>query len=116
LSIGDEKHNTTRSYAVFIPKEVSHCPVIWRYIVGTPIFYFANTTTTSYSKENNAKYENKLGFRLNSPSWRNPIVTLVKVKPVMIEWSKASFQLVSDSAYQQFIHRARSISGPIWLR
>ncbi len=58
LSIGDEKHSITKSCVVFIPKEVSHCPMKFKR-VDKPIFYFATAPTTSYSKENIEKYKNK---------------------------------------------------------
>jgi hypothetical protein len=58
LSIGDEKHTITKSCVVFIPKGVSHCPMKFKR-VDKPIFYFATTPTTSYSKENVEKYENE---------------------------------------------------------
>ena len=57
LSLGDEKHTITKSCVVFVPKGVSHCPMKFKR-VDKPIFYFATTPTTGYSKENTDKYEN----------------------------------------------------------
>ena len=58
LSLGDEKHTITKSCVVFIPAGVSHCPMIFKR-VDQPIFYFATTPTSSYSKESVEKYEDK---------------------------------------------------------
>jgi len=58
LSLGDEKHTITKSCVVFVPKGVSHCPMKFKR-VDKPIFYFATTPTTGYSKENIEKYGKK---------------------------------------------------------
>jgi hypothetical protein len=58
LSIGDEKHTITKSCVVFVPKGVSHCPMKFKK-VDKPIFYFATTPTTAYTKENIEKYGGK---------------------------------------------------------
>ena len=58
LSLGDEKHTITKSCVVFIPKGLSHCPMKFKR-VDKPIFYFATTPTTGYSKENIEKYAAK---------------------------------------------------------
>jgi hypothetical protein len=50
LSLGDEKHTITKSCVVFVPAGVSHCPMKFKR-VDKPIFYFATTPTSGYSKE-----------------------------------------------------------------
>ena len=55
LSLGDELHTVTRSCVVFIPAGLSHCPMKFKR-VDRPIFYFATTPTSGYSKENTEKY------------------------------------------------------------
>ena len=54
LSLG-EKHTITKSCVVFVPAGVSHCPMKFKR-VDKPIFYFATTPTSGYSKENTDKY------------------------------------------------------------
>jgi hypothetical protein len=56
LSLGDELHTITKSCVVFVPAGVSHCPMKFKR-VDKPIFYFATTPTSGYSKENTEKYE-----------------------------------------------------------
>lgn len=58
LSLGDELHTITKSCVVFIPAGVSHCPMKFKR-VDKPIFYFATTPTSGYSKENTEKYAQK---------------------------------------------------------
>ncbi len=50
IYLGDEKHVLTRSCAVFIPKGLLHCPIIFRK-VDKPIFYFSTGPKHVYDKE-----------------------------------------------------------------
>jgi mannose-6-phosphate isomerase-like protein (cupin superfamily) len=50
LWLGDEKHLLTRSCAVFIPRGLLHCPIIFRK-VNRPIFWFTVGTNATYHKE-----------------------------------------------------------------
>ena len=48
--LGDEKHILKESCAVFVPRGLSHCPIIFRR-VDRPIFYFTTAPKTMYDKE-----------------------------------------------------------------
>jgi len=48
--LGDEKHMLTKSCAVFVPKGLPHCPIIFRK-VDSPIFYFSTAPNTVYESD-----------------------------------------------------------------
>ena len=48
ITLGDEKHILTKSCAVFIPKGLLHCPIVFRRI-DRPIFHFIMVTGGDYS-------------------------------------------------------------------
>ena len=52
LWLGDEKHILTKSCMVFIPKGLTHCPLVLRRI-DKPIFHFSAGPATLYDKKQN---------------------------------------------------------------
>lgn len=50
--LGDEKHIITKSCAIFVPKGLVHCPIIFRR-VDKPIFYFTTAPNLTYEKDDN---------------------------------------------------------------
>ena len=50
ITLGDEKHILTKSCAVFIPKGLLHCPIVFRR-VDRPIFYFSTGPKALYDKK-----------------------------------------------------------------
>jgi hypothetical protein len=48
--LGDEKHMLTKSCAVFVPKGLPHCPIIFRK-VDRPIFYFSTAPNAVYESD-----------------------------------------------------------------
>ena len=52
LWLGDEKHILTKSCMVFIPKGLTHCPLVFRR-VDSPIFHFSAGPSGLYDKKQN---------------------------------------------------------------
>jgi hypothetical protein len=50
LWLGNEKHRITKSYLIFVPKKLKHCPLIFRRI-DRPVLHFFIGNTGSYSGE-----------------------------------------------------------------
>ena len=50
ITLGDEVHTLTKSSAVFVPRGLSHCPVVFKR-VDKPIFYFSTGPKSIYDKE-----------------------------------------------------------------
>jgi len=50
ITLGDEIHTLIKSCAVFVPKGLSHCPVVFKR-VDRPIFYFSTGPRSVYDKE-----------------------------------------------------------------
>jgi hypothetical protein len=48
--IGGEKHTLTKTCLIFVPKGVSHCPIVFKRI-DTPIFMFEAANNPTYKKE-----------------------------------------------------------------
>ena len=50
ITLEDEKHTLTKSCAVFIPKGLMHCPIVFKR-VDRPIFYFSTGPKPVYDKQ-----------------------------------------------------------------
>ena len=50
ITLGDEKHVLTRSCAVWVPKGLLHCPIVFKR-VDRPIFYFSTGPKAVYDKK-----------------------------------------------------------------